>query len=424
MNRCQCVWVAALLGSVSLLSGGRFVARSAAQVPPEPAPASSPAPPPASAPAPGEARASSEQPPYATPAEVPPLSKAVRGAGGALGATQKQEVDAFVGAYVWFLTKGTVTEQRVAREKIVSEPQDRGQADPATTQFRAAYSDALNNQLVSFLKSNPPIRLRVQAAVTVEGVSRKTQSFELQGVTQALLQDESPTVALWGMRAAKQILPAVLAIQGTKSPLLALIGPTAIKHQGPLLMLHDAYETLALAPLELGRLPAKIPGAKTQLQAVVPQVQGILTARIKAYGQSIPPDPLVDSQGTTFLSTIAWSSQTPQQQQLTAQLMLDLLNHTSTAFASPKAPTRDLSELVKRLGQAFKVIGSANSAVVAAADPLTKTIPTTPAAQIANDVAALGLALQASNLLGSASNTPTTRATATTPNTASIITAK
>ena len=69
---------------------------------------------------------------------------------------------------------------------------------------------ATNTPMVAMIMSNQSVAVRLNAAIVVARVGEKTASAALQPAVITLLSDKSDAVKLWGLKAAKFVLPAVL----------------------------------------------------------------------------------------------------------------------------------------------------------------------------------------------------------------------
>src|SRR5688572_12528870 len=95
--------------------------------------------------------------------------------------------------------------QRQAREALIGEVRAAG-AEPSAA-FMAAYSEALGNAVMK-LPKDAHARTLLNAAIVVARVADITKSPKLEPVVLWLLGEQQPeAVKLWGMKAARGIMP-------------------------------------------------------------------------------------------------------------------------------------------------------------------------------------------------------------------------
>ena len=107
---------------------------------------------------------------------------------------------------------------------------ERGQ-NVATPAYLDAYAQILNRELLT-LKGNPSARVRLNAAIVCALVAQQANNAHLKDAAVMFIQDPSEAVVLWGIKAARWIIPAQLG-QVAAQPDLGLVNeivPAVQKH--------------------------------------------------------------------------------------------------------------------------------------------------------------------------------------------------
>jgi len=162
------------------------------------------------------------------------------------------------------------------------------------------------------------------------------------------IQDPSEAVVLWGIKAARWIIPAQLG-QVAAQPDLALVNeivPAVQKHPKGTIggaIAIDAYDALTLGIPSNPNLIKSIKSAVIKL--MIGPVQDLLSFRVGLYVQGVPPEPRAEKIGANFLTTLAaWTVQTNEQKLKTMQLLANLV--ALAAAQAQQANTADANELI------------------------------------------------------------------------------
>src|SRR5205085_2577218 len=124
----------------------------------------------------------------------------------------RPQMQSFISAQVAALA-GTGASQSAARDALIAEASDGAQ--PASPAYLDTYAELLN-PAVGKLASNPQMRVRLNAAIVTARVAERADNSRLADAAVAFINDKSEPVALWGLKAARALIPAVL-----RDPLLA-----------------------------------------------------------------------------------------------------------------------------------------------------------------------------------------------------------
>ncbi len=209
---------------------------------------------------------------------------------------------------------------RHAREQLAYEVKAPG-GTIYSPQFFETYSKELKRAAFSLL-SNPDPRIRLNAAVVVARVAEQINNPDMLDLTEKLLADQSPAVAMWGLMAAQNILPSLLQV-GLPAQQLRLIADITSHASNPQL-LASVYNALSLnyARVRIANLP---PNWNKAVTLVVPQILSLLTARRDQYRNQVVKEPTADVDGMNCLVYQAiWDQMNPAQQLQTIQLLSDI----------------------------------------------------------------------------------------------------
>jgi hypothetical protein len=258
---------------------------------------------------------------------------------------------------------------------------------PPSADFLNRYSKQLSVSLPPLLSPSVNVRVRLNVAIVVAGVAQASQDAQLAQLVIQELNDPSEAVVLWGLKAARDVLPSALGVTNLKLQLIAAISKSA-QRLGTGRILNAAYSALAV-DIKPGVAP---------LDLIVP-MQNLLNWRIKQYTVAVPPEPPADAIATTFLTERdVWSPNIPQQA-ATVQALADLIAAAITDLPAAQQDDHDeLILLLKKTGEAIFVIGinNADPTLQAAATPLShidqRPPPMQPAAAAA--LAVQGLAVR------------------------------
>jgi hypothetical protein len=302
-------------------------------------------------------------------------------------------ITSYIDGQVQALTSGPPAAAQAARDALVEQVSP-GRVAPGPA-FLAEYARVLDTAIAPALKHQSDL-VRLNAAIVVARVAERTDSAALQGATIALLNDQSHFVALWGMKAVRWVLPAVLRnAAANPNALLAAIVQAVGKHGIGAIgapMVADAYDALTIDAFN--NTPNKRPSDKA-LTTVIPVVQQLLQQRAKQYANGIPPEPQAEQRATLFLTTgRVWGLHTPPQRVTSMQLMSDVIGLAAQhAAAASQADREHLGEMIGNVAKAMAVIPETQS-LKAQLEPATKVDARTQPQQIVAAVAAVHPAIK------------------------------
>jgi hypothetical protein len=246
-----------------------------------------------------------------------------------------------------------------ARENLLDNV--RGLVAPSPA-FLDSYEAQLNQSLGNLLAPANSIRVRLNAAIVVAEVAGIAQDAQMSQLVVKELNDPSEAVVLWGLKAAREVIPPALGVPSLKVQLIkAVLGAIfRLPASGP--VVSAGYNALAV-----GDKPNQSP-----VDLIAP-IQRVLDWRIKQYATGIPPEPPADAIATSFLTERVVWTQAPAQQIGTAQRIVNLVVAATTAL--PTALDEDHDEvilLLRKTGENIYVIGinDADPALQAACTPL------------------------------------------------------
>ena len=221
--------------------------------------------------------------------------------------------------------------------------------------FRSAYAGAVAKALMP-LTGHEDMRVRLNAAIVNARVAERAGNTRLKDVTIKFINDKTSAVALWGVKAARGMLPAILAgANPTNDPLLtAMVQAVQRFGFGPIVT--EVYEALSLNVIAANpKPPANV------IKGAVPVMMQVYRTRVDAYGGGVPPDPGIDNVAAEFFGfSTVWQLLAPQQRTDAVQAMVDLLSLASQHAALMEGDERlPLLPVFKRTGSVLQVIGDA-----------------------------------------------------------------
>lgn len=311
------------------------------------------------------------------------------------------QIAAYIKGQVEKLTSDDPAAAAAAREALIDA------ATGAKPSFLSAFADQLDAAIAPALKHESDL-VRLNAAIAVARVAEPADSAALQDATITLLNDKSPFVVLWGLKAAGGVLPAVLRNPAIKpDPLLNAIVKAAAAHGtgaigAPIAV--EAYEALTLNLFD--RASAR--PAPAALRAVIPVVQQLLQQRAQMYAKSIPPEPLAESRATLFLvDSGVWKEHDAKQKLASVQVMSDIiaLAAAQQAQATP-VQAESLREMIGLVSKAIAVVPESKPAANAL-EPATKVNARSSPEQVTEAVNAVVPALKKTPAFGEINAPPT-----------------
>jgi hypothetical protein len=262
------------------------------------------------------------------------------------------------------LNDGDPGGQTKSRDNMIAATMQAGA--PASPAFLFEYGRALNAAFVPALtpKAGAPhlsLRGRLNIGIVVARVAAAADNTALAQSATLLVNDPAEPVILWGLKAAKPLVPQLLKMKGAGAqPLIAAIAPAVLNHPSAVLV-QEAYMALDLPD----------PAAMSELVK-------IWGNRLAQYpGKEPPEDPSVDGYPISTIATREmWKSvlNNPKEQARAMQLVAD---QTSLAAQWADQITTgekhdQLVRLVQRCAAACQVVGQTvnDKGLVAASEPL------------------------------------------------------
>ncbi|HEX3357755.1 MAG TPA: hypothetical protein VHS31_12360 [Tepidisphaeraceae bacterium] len=224
-----------------------------------------------------------------------------------------------------------------------------------TSQFYETYSKELNTQLAPLL-ANPDAKVRLNVAIVVAQVAARVNNTYMLDLTEKLLADKSPAVAMWGLMAAQNILPSLLqaGLPAQQQKLIADIKAHAKDSE----LLAGVYDALSLnyPSVKMTNLP---PNWNKAVAGVVPEILSLLSARRDLYRTQVVKEPSADVDGMNCLvNAVIWDQMNPTQQFQTIQVLSDIAGLAGQHADGSGGEERE---------QLVYVMNKAVSAIVAAA---------------------------------------------------------
>jgi hypothetical protein len=279
------------------------------------------------------------------------------------------------------------------RESLIYECENHAGGGGASQQFQSLYATLLAKTLLPLTKPNVSLRTRLNVAIVTREIAAKSyknvSSDPLAPLVSAELSDKQEPVVLWGLKAARYVIPAVATNAGNAAALSKLVVQAAKAHgdSGP--VIEEAYGALILEPTLAG--------------SILPDLLDLLEWRTKQYqgGANTPPSTLAEQSVTVFLSVNAFPAVNANPVILNRTLK-DVADFSCAVLQSFAAGNNsgDLIEMIRATGSAINAFGQqlANNDLKAAGDAIAKVGPNTPAGQVTASCAALAAALKPMNI--------------------------
>jgi len=290
-----------------------------------------------------------------------------------LGPAEIQTVDAFVKAQMQRLIKGDSAAQSGARDTLINQATLRGK--PSEAAFLDAYAAALNQSIQEQISADTPLRVRLNAAIVTARIAEMASNTRLADATLRWLGDKESPVVLWGMKAARYVLPPMLdnepLAQRVKLP-QAIVQAVERTKSGP--VLQEAYSALSLGVFNSGTSVVKT----NWLNQSLPALFEILGDRVKQYAAGVPSEPQAENLATAMLvHPQVWPKLTAEQRVQAVQAMNDFIVLGASRFAAAANNTPEaesLAAMVSGTAKALWVVGTrmGSSALVELSTRLSK----------------------------------------------------
>jgi hypothetical protein len=242
-----------------------------------------------------------------------------------------------------------------ARENIIAEAKGGGAA------FLAKYAELLNGEILGILKDVKDAKARLNAAIVVARVADIANNTKLEKCVLALLDKTQPeAMRIWGMRAARPVLPELLKVNGEKPMIEAIVATVKqFPANGP--MCEDAYD--ALNPRNT---------ATKSVPTIVDALLDLTDWRISIYKDGLPggggktllPDePEVDSTPFTNIfnqGVLVALDKNKKQDVRAVQLACDLMAYSAVRGETPayRSSREQLQSSISRISGGIFVVAS------------------------------------------------------------------
>lgn len=252
-------------------------------------------------------------------------------------------IDAFIANEIKGLSSEDPKLQKGARDSLAQE----ANAPNVSASFLDEYADSLNAAVLPLAKAD--VHVRLCAAVCVARVAAKAGNNRLSGAALMFIKDKNAAVALWGLKAAKYILPTMILGLQNPAPMGQAVMEAAKEHATGAVV-EEAYNTLLLQPDTNSLRTFQPPVLKPYVAIPI----AFFDYRVKLYEDLVPPQPMADTLACKFLvNSNVWQALTGPQQRQTLQLMLDLVKNASKQNATAAMP--ELIDVIRQTGGAFEV---------------------------------------------------------------------
>ncbi len=294
-------------------------------------------------------------------------------------------INSFVQGQVTSLAAENPAVQKAARQALID--QVSGSGTPA---FNAAYATSVNDALLP-LASNTNLRVRLNAAIANGEIAKRVNNGGQSKATLAFMNDKSDPVALWGLKAARYVIPPLTLLPPQLRTVKVIPGVVDVikthNDSGPII--EEAYQALTLDDFK--NVP---PGDLSASVAIVlPDAFRLFEYRTTLYASGVPASPLADNYVTLFLTrTKVWGVETPAQQQQTMKDMFGLVASLGGLLGNPNIQNRDdLVNLMRQTGRAFQVVADLKSDpdLHTAASEIAEINSTTDTSEVAKRVSDL-----------------------------------
>jgi hypothetical protein len=309
-----------------------------------------------------------------------------------LGPGEIGQIDAFVDRELAKLTSNNLPADLPKISSARNTLYHQAEAQGATPNFLIRYAESLNKKLLDLLKKprGKDPRVRLNAAIVTARIANKVQNSSLAGVTQVLLRDDSEAVALWGLQAAKVVVPLLLnpnpATQPDVAPNPALavslgqeVVQAATKHGSNPAVIEEAYRTLLLNSALGGAVGIDyLKGINSDsLRTFLPLPIAMLEARIKQYDTDVPPQPVADwwCCKLFLVNPVVWKAATPAQQEQIKQVMLALLKGAAKQKQAVIERGKEMFEVIHETGVAFQLLANNLKAAMVPPPPPGRRTP-------------------------------------------------
>lgn len=287
----------------------------------------------------------------------PPPPPAVRTASN-LTTDQQKSIDAFIDAQVArFKDENPVAHQQ-AREALISAVQPQGATVPGPL-YLQTFNRSLNRALSGGVPADVSLRGRLNAAIALTRIAEIVSSQANEQLVDAVvrfIRDPDLPVALWGMKAAEEVVPyelrRPLVVDAEDSKILSIIQEVLQKHDHGALYEEAYYATSLKVAAQMQSIDAKA------VKIVVPIVQSIFESRVKAMQAEMIEQPHAEMRAMFFLaSPPAYAQESKEQKLKTVQLIADFTALLAQRLAENPDSAASLLPVIRYAGSNIAVIG-------------------------------------------------------------------
>ena len=198
-----------------------------------------------------------------------------------------------------------------------------------TASYRSAFAAELSAATVKAMSAAAtPLSVKVNLGVIVSAVATNSQAVELVPAVHALLIDRQDAVALWGCKAAKPLVIALIQQPSvaTRTPLFGDVVASVKTHGRSGLagfLATEAYRALVVNVFNVPGVDSK--NVPPLLKPLYDPVLDLLAVRTQMYADGIVPAPDAEVNVPTFLTTPGVPT-TQKQRDRAVQELVDLLD--------------------------------------------------------------------------------------------------
>ncbi len=293
---------------------------------------------------------------------TPPLSiPQTLKAAGSIDNDGKEKIKSFVAAQFKRILSPDVTtdpqkSMREAREALAQE--SKAGSQPASPDYQAVYAEAVAAEAKTAFAGTKDPRVKLNIAIVLARVAENAPQSRLEPVVATLLADpDSVAFQVWGIRAARYIIPELVKINSASGLITRIVTIVKANPSGPLA--EEAYE--ALKPTTDPKI----------LAALVDPLLALAEVRIAKLQAGYPEDPSCDYKPFYALAQNGvWDKISTVQRVHAMQLMANAMAWGAFRADEQKAPVRDhLGVLInKSAGSLFVMASITGQTTTIAAD--------------------------------------------------------
>lgn len=285
------------------------------------------------------------------------------------------------------------------REKVVAARQALllpGTPNAKSAAFLTVYSKAISTKLMR-VADGKDAHAKLNAAIVVGKVAEMGGTADLSPLIIKLISDDASPIATYGIRAASNVLPRILADKNLSAndKIVPAIVAALQKHPTSEAVIVESYSSLIRvlgardAATQIG--PTGAAGVTAAMPRAIDGVIKLLNVRIPQFGKGDVVEPLAELPAVVFLARQqSWAAMAAPTQAQAVKALLGIATGAAAELEiefnrkpSSRPRMKALQDLIKATGQGLGVIGSfvANPSLTAEADKLKPFNTLTPPAQ-------------------------------------------